>query len=182
MDARALAIGGEIDRWTQDRLLQHESQGSVGDHHLSQIEEREVFLEAVGGVRKGRVYGLGSHGPAMFPEELGNRASSSSTGGASGVGDELAQLRRDMEQLQSDIEARVEARLQAQVEAQVEARVEARLQALVDAQVQVRVDTQVEARLQAQLQEQMREFFAALTRTPSPTPRTPDDPSGPSSH
>ena len=97
-----MAVGGEIDRRTQERLSQHESQDSVGDQQLSRIEEREVFLEAVGGVRKGRVYGLDSHGSAMFSEELGNRASSSFTGGASGVSDELAQLRRDMEQLQSE--------------------------------------------------------------------------------
>ncbi|XP_043817331.1 uncharacterized protein LOC122725000 [Manihot esculenta] len=85
----------------RDRFLTLKEQASQTDNDSSQasrIDEAQLYFEAVGGEKKRRVYGLGSQALVFFPNKTSASTSFTSAQQNQDLQDEMADLRRKLQE------------------------------------------------------------------------------------
>ena len=89
-------------------MKEQESQTDNDSSQASRIDEAQLYFEAVGGEKKRRVYGLGSQTSVFFPNKTSANTSFTSAQQNQDLQDEMADLRRKLQEREDNEQALLE--------------------------------------------------------------------------
>ena len=89
-------------------MKEQASQTDNDSSQASRIDEAQLYFEAVGGEKKRRVYGLGSQTSVFFPNKTSANTSFTSAQQNQDLQDEMADLRRKLQEREDNEQALLE--------------------------------------------------------------------------